>query len=260
MHRRSVIVTGLGALATTALPGLVRAQSQVQSEQLPPPQPIDTSHPDTGYGPPPPAEHQMDQGPAPDQGRMQGPADGQTGSPTPPDPHVSMRPSYPANTRAQTYSRNEILNSASSFFGVTSEALAGVVEKVFRDLGDPTAYIAGEEGSGAFIGGLRYGRGLLYMKGREPVQVYWAGPSIGFDWGGNAARNFTLCYNLQYPDMIFRRYPGVDGSAYLVGGLGVNYQRADDITLAPIRTGVGLRLGANLGYLSYSRKRKLSPF
>lgn len=255
MHRRSVIVTGLGAMAATALPGLARAQTQpIESEQLPPPEPIDTSHPDGGHQP-----AIADQ-------RYDAPADtgvdvqGQAGSPDSPDPKFSAKPSYPANTRAETYSRNEIVNSASSFFGVTTEAVASLVEKVFKDNGQPTAYIAGEEGSGAFIAGLRYGRGLLYMKGRKPLQVYWQGPSIGFDWGGNASRNFTLCYNLQVPEMIFRRFPGVDGSAYLVGGLGVNYQRADDITLAPIRTGVGLRLGANLGYLSYSRKRRISPF
>ena len=95
---------------------------------------------------------------------------------------------------------------------------------------------------------------------KPTMEVFWQGPSVGFDWGGNVSRVFTLCYNLYYPDMIFRRYPGVDGSAYLVGGLGVNYQRADGITLAPIRTGVGLRLGANLGYLSYSRQRNNWPF
>jgi hypothetical protein len=268
MHRRSLITTGLGALASTTLPGLARAQSKVEQEQLPPPQPIDTSHPDDdGYNSPPPPQRQAprDQG---DNGyRDQGqdsyqdrPADGAAGRPEQPDPKFSARPSYPANTRAQTYSRDEIVNSASNFFGVTTEAVAGVIEKVFKDNGRPTGYIAGEEGSAAFIAGLRYGHGLLYMKGRERMQVHWQGPSVGFDWGGNASRVFTLCYNLQYPDMIFRRFPGVDGSAYLIGGLGVNYQRADDITLAPIRTGLGLRLGANLGYLSYSRKRRFSPF
>jgi hypothetical protein len=98
------------------------------------------------------------------------------------------------------------------------------------------------------------------MKERHRQEVYWQGPSIGWDFGGNASRVFTLCYNLQYPDMIYRRFPGVEGTAYFIGGLGVNYQRAEDITLAPIRAGVGLRLGANLGYLSYSRERHASPF
>jgi hypothetical protein len=97
------------------------------------------------------------------------------------------------------------------------------------------------------------------MKGRPTQEVFWQGPSIGWDLGGNASRCFTLCYDLQYPDAIFRRFPGVEGSAYLVGGMGVQYQRADGITLAPIRAGVGLRLGANVGYLSYSRVRNVIP-
>ena len=108
--------------------------------------------------------------------------------------------------------------------------------------------------------GLRYGKGLLYMKNRQPETVYWQGPSIGWDLGGNASRVFTLCYALQRPEEIYQRFPGVEGSAYLIGGMGVNYQRGDDITLAPIRAGVGLRLGANLGYLAYSRKRHILPF
>jgi hypothetical protein len=98
------------------------------------------------------------------------------------------------------------------------------------------------------------------MKDRPTMQTYWQGPTIGWDLGGNASRVFTLCYDLQYPDAIFRRFPGVEGSAYLVGGLGVNYARADGITLAPMRAGVGLRLGANIGYLSYSRQRNAWPF
>ena len=159
------------------------------------------------------------------------------------------------------YSREEVVRAGSDFLGVTAEAVAAAVERIARDNGsEPTAYIAGEEGSGAFVAGLRYGKGLLYLPGQEPTEVYWRGPSIGWDWGGNASRVFTLCYNLRRPEMIFRRYPGVEGSAYLVGGLGVNYQKADDITLAPIRAGVCLRLGANVGYLAYSRNRKIFPF
>ena len=166
-------------------------------------------------------------------------------------------PNYPP---AETYSRDELVNKVSDFFGVTAEAAGAIITKAFKDNGQPTGYISGEEGSAALTVGLRYGKGLLYMKNREPVTVYWQGPSIGFDVGGNASRSFTLCYDLQYPEMIFRRFPGVEGSAYLVAGLGVNYQRADDITLAPIRAGVSLRLGANVGYLAYTRKRHILPF
>jgi hypothetical protein len=134
------------------------------------------------------------------------------------------------------------------------------VEKSFKDQGKPSAYIAGEEADASFIGGLRYGKGLLYMKGRPAMTVYWQGPSVGFDFGANGSRVFVLCYNLQFPDAIFQRFPGVDGSAYFIAGLGVNYQRADNITLAPIRSGLGLRLGANVGYLAYSRQRNILPF
>jgi hypothetical protein len=170
-------------------------------------------------------------------------------------PSSGTQPSY----KADTFSQDELVNRVSDFFGVTAENAGALITRIFRDNGRPTGYIAGEEGSAAISIGLRYGKGLLYMKHRDAQTVFWQGPSIGWDLGGNASRVFTLCYNLQYPDMIYRRFPGVDGSAYLIGGLGVNYQRADDITLAPIRAGVGLRLGANIGYLSYSRKRNIIP-
>ena len=181
------------------------------------------------------------------------------GSLPPPSPSASANPSY-STGQAETYSRDEIVNTVSDFLGVTAEAAGGAVERAFQDNGRPTAYIAGEEASGAFVGGARYGRGLLYMKNREPIEVFWQGPSIGWDFGGNASRVFTLCYNLQYPEVIFQRFPGVEGSAYLVAGLGVNYLRSDDIILAPIRTGVGVRLGANVGYLGFSRTRRTLPF
>ena len=180
----------------------------------------------------------------------------------PPPPNTT--PAYPSAgptgaPGSSTYSQDEIVNVTSDFLGVTAEAAGAAIERIFKDNGQPTGYIAGEEGSGAFVAGLRYGRGLLYMKGRPTLEVFWQGPSIGWDWGGNASRVFTLCYNLHVPEMIFQRFPGVEGSAYLVGGLGVNYQKAEDITLAPIRAGVGLRLGASIGYLSYSRQRNIIP-
>jgi hypothetical protein len=173
-----------------------------------------------------------------------------------PRPPRGARPDY----RAPTYSQDELVNRASDFFGVAAETVGAVIEKAFHDNGRPTGYIAGEEASGAFVAGARYGKGLLYMKERRPQKVYWRGPSIGFDAGGNGSRTFTLCYDLEYPDMIYRRFPGVDGSAYFIGGMGLNYQRADGVTLAPIRAGVGFRLGANVGYLAYSRDSHWWPF
>ena len=173
----------------------------------------------------------------------------------PPGPQTT----YPS-TGPSAYSQDEIVTNVSDFLGVTAEAAGATVERLFSKNGKPTAYIAGEEGSGAFVLGVRYGRGLLYMKDKPPLEVFWQGPTAGWDFGGNASRVFTLCYDLQVPETIFQRFPGVEGTAYLVGGLGVNYQRANGVTLAPIRAGVGLRLGANVGYLSYSRKRHKWPF
>ena len=193
-----------------------------------------------------------------------------TGSPNPAPPPqypVAGGPDAPgqASGPAQPpgYAPEELVRAGSDFLGVTAETVAGAIERVASDQGSvrPVGYIAGEEGSGAIGVGLRYGRGLLYMKGgAQPQEVFWQGPTVGWDWGGNAARVFTLCYGLYYPDALFRRYPGVEGTAYVVGGLGVNYQAADGIVLAPIRAGVGLRLGANVGYLAYSRQRNLLPF
>ena len=159
-------------------------------------------------------------------------------------------PNYPirSDQQAPAYTADELVAAGSRELGI--------------DQGDrPTAYIAGEEGAGAMGVGVRYGRGALHMKDLSASQeIFWQGISIGWDVGGNASRVFTLVYGLYYPDMIYRRYPGVEGSAYLIGGLGVNYQQADGIILAPVRTGVGLRLGANVGTMAYSRQRNLLPF
>ncbi len=186
-------------------------------------------------------------------------AQDQTGAPvqdaTNPPPEQGNDPSY------RYYTKDEILTAGSNFLGVTVEALGGALEKIFGDYGDhPTAYIAGEEASGAVGIGLRYGKGNLFMKDEaEPTHMYWQGPSIGFDTGANASRVFTLVYNLREPIFMWRRFPGVEGSAYFIGGLGITYQRAEGIVLAPIRAGVGFRLGANVGYMSFSKKRRIFP-
>jgi hypothetical protein len=160
----------------------------------------------------------------------------------------------------QTYSKDETLDAANRFFGGTTEGLAKAIEKAFSENGSPSAYIVGNEGAGAFFLGLRYGSGTLYYKGGGSMKVYWQGPSVGWDFGGNASKVFTLVYNLHWTKDLFQRFPGVDGSLYIVAGVGLNYQRAGDITLAPIRTGVGLRAGANVGYLSYTQKQNWFPF
>jgi hypothetical protein len=157
------------------------------------------------------------------------------------------------------YTANEITAAGANFFGITTEAMAKAVEHVFGDLGQPDAYIKGDEGSGAFVVGLRYGSGWLVRKTREPQQVYWKGPSIGFDIGADASKCFTLVYNLREDRRLFQRFPGVEGSFYLVAGLGVNYQRSGGVTLAPIRNGVGLRAGVNAHYQVYSDRRDWFP-
>jgi len=176
--------------------------------------------------------------------------------------HAAFQESAQQQAAAEdTYSREELAEVVADFFGVTAEAAASALERIFSDLGRPVGYIAGEEASAAVAVGLRYGAGHLTLKGSpDRRRVYWQGPSLGFDAGGNASKVFTLVYNLHDTERLFQRFPGVEGSAYLVAGMGVNYQRADGITLAPIRSGVGLRLGANMGYLSYSRRRNWLPF
>lgn len=162
-------------------------------------------------------------------------------------------------TREDTFTRNEITVKAEAFFGAMTEGLASVIEKVFKEQGRPNAYIAGSEASGAVGVGLRYGEGTLFHKCAGSRKVFWQGPSVGWDVGANASKTFVLIYNLDNNDALFQRFPGVEGTFYYVAGVGVNYQRSGGITLAPIRTGVGLRAGANIGYLHYTRKHSWLP-
>jgi hypothetical protein len=180
-------------------------------------------------------------------------------------PQASQTPSPDSaapHSEDLTYSVDEIVQNAAGFFGATTEAVAKAVELVFSRFGRPNAYIAGGEGSGAFFVGLRYGQGNLFMKtnGDHPTKVYWQGPSIGFDFGANASKTFTLVYNLPDAEAIYERFPGIEGSAYFVAGIGVNYQQSGHVVLAPMRTGVGLRSGVNGGYLSYAKERNWLPF
>ena len=158
-----------------------------------------------------------------------------------------------------TFSPNEIVKAGSDFFGISTEVMAKAVQRVFEDLGQPDAYIKGEEGSGAVIVGLRYGSGWLIRKNFDPEKVYWRGPSIGFDVGGNGSKVFTLVYNLQEKRRLFQRFPGVEGSFYFIAGLGVNYLRSGGVTLAPMRTGLGWRAGVNAHYQVYSDRRDWFP-
>lgn len=165
----------------------------------------------------------------------------------------------------RTFSAAEIVDKGHSFFGSTTRGLAGVVEKAVSNWGEPDGYILGEEGAGAFVGGLRYGEGKLFTRGGADGDagdrhVFWQGPSLGFDFGGDGARTMILVYNLRGPDALYKRFVGVDGSAYLVGGFGMTALKDYDTVLVPIRTGLGARLGVNVGYLKFTPQATWNPF
>jgi hypothetical protein len=158
------------------------------------------------------------------------------------------------------YSSNEILNAGHQFFGTVSRGLAGVIEKATSQWGQPNGYILGQEGGGAFVAGLRYGEGVLYTKNAGDLRVFWQGPSLGFDVGGEGARTMMLVYSLPATDAIYQRFAGIDGSAYFVGGFGMTALTANNVVVVPIRSGVGFRLGANVGYLKFTPTATWNPF
>ena len=165
-----------------------------------------------------------------------------------------------AESQEDTFDQESVMDAATGFFGSGAKGMAKAIEKVFADHGRPNAYIMGSEGSAALIIGLRYGDGTMVHKIEGERKVHWTGPSIGFDAGANLSKVFVLVYNLYDTDDLYHRFPAVEGSFYWIGGVGVNYQQKGDIVLAPMRVGVGLRAGVNLGYMKYSKKRKLLPF
>jgi hypothetical protein len=183
---------------------------------------------------------------------------------TPAPPAAPPPPAQPAATpppaATSQFSPNELIEAGHHFFGGVSRGLATVVEKAVSQWGLPNGYVLGEEAGGAFIGGLRYGDGTLYTKNAGDVRVYWQGPSLGFDAGADGARTMMLIYNLPRTEAIFERFGGIDGSAYFVGGFGMTALTANDIVVVPIRSGVGLRLGANLGYLKFTARPTWNPF
>jgi hypothetical protein len=163
-------------------------------------------------------------------------------------------------SRAEQYSAQEIVDAGHTFFGATSGGLATLVEKAFASYGLPNGYVLGEEGSGALVGGLTYGEGTLFTKNAGDHKVYWQGPSLGWDFGGEGSRSMMLVYNLDDTNSLYRRFVGVAGSAYVVAGLGFNVMKNGNVLLVPIRTGVGARLGVNVGYLKLTQAPTWNPF
>jgi hypothetical protein len=181
------------------------------------------------------------------------------GAPPPPAGQPAPPPgNSPAPPESQ-FSSSEIVNAGHRFFGTVSRGLAQVIEKAVSQWGLPNGYVLGEEAGGAFVAGLRYGEGVLYTKNAGDLKVYWQGPSIGFDAGGEGARSMMLVYNLPNTNAIYERFGGIDGSAYFIGGFGMTALTAHNIVLVPIRSGVGLRLGANVGYLKFTPKATWNP-
>lgn len=160
----------------------------------------------------------------------------------------------------KTYQRNDLFSAGERVFGKGAAGLGGILEKILKDQGEPNAYIAGREASGAVVVGLRYGSGTLSHRIEGDQPIYWTGPSVGFDLGGNASKIFVLVYNLYDSADIYRRFPEGEGHLYFVGGFSATYLRRGDIVLIPIRLGVGVRAGVNVGYMKFSKKQRWLPF
>ncbi len=194
----------------------------------------------------------------------QPPLDTQTAppvSPAQPAPSVDARALAEERVQvAQTFDREELVVAAEGVFGKGASGLAGIIEDILKDQGRPNAYIAGGEGGGAVGVGLRYGKGALFHKVEGQRPVYWTGPSIGFDLGGDASKVFVLVYNLYDSQDLYKRFPAGEGRAYFVGGFSAAYMRRGDIVLIPVRLGVGWRLGVNAGYMKFTQKRRIVPF
>lgn len=176
-----------------------------------------------------------------------------------PEPTDTAVPEQPVEDPAG-YERDDLIGAADDLFGQGAQDIARLIERILADQGKPIGYIVGREASGAFIFGVRYGSGTLHHRIEGERSVFWTGPSVGFDVGGNAAKSFVLVYNLYDTQDLFRRFPQGEGAAYFVGGFTASYLRRGDIVLIPIRLGVGVRLGANVGYMKFREKNSWLPF
>jgi hypothetical protein len=201
--------------------------------------------------------------PAEDQAPAQSewfPAEEQAAAETPVTTTAETPGANPAPPAGETLPRRDIFDAAENLFGRGAEGLAGVIERILGEQGEPIAYISGEEAGGALVFGVRYGSGVMRHRIEGDRNVYWTGPSVGFDAGAQAGKVFVLVYNLNDAQRLFRRYPAAEGNAYMVGGFTASYLRRGDVVLIPIRMGVGLRLGVNAGYMRFSQKNRWLPF
>lgn len=235
--------------------------SRYDDAYRPPAQPQYAPQPGQGYGAPGGNDayspRQANSGPPPYYGGGSASPPGRyADDPPPPRPYGDPPPA----AAHETYAEDEIIDAGEHFFGGVSRGLAAAIEYTYSKSGRPNGYVLGEDGGGAFFAGLRYGHGRLFTKDAGSMPVYWQGPSLGYDVGGEGAKTVMLVYNLNSPSDIFHRFGGIEGTAYLVGGVSLQYQRYGDIVLVPIRSGLGLRLGANLGYLKFTPHSTWNPF
>ena len=237
MHLRVSVAAAIAAILIVLTPGACFAQADGPMVITPQPDP---NRPYTA----PPSQGQYDSG---------GPGQPYEAAP-------SYGTSMQSDGGQSSFSVDEIKGAGHRFFGEVSMDLARVIEYAFQHAGRPNGYILGEEAGGAFIAGLRYGEGTLYTKDAGNHRVFWQGPSVGYDFGAEGSKTMVLVYDLYSPSEIFNTYPGVDGSAYFIGGVGITFLARNHVRLAPIRAGVGLRLGANIGYLKYTRQPTWNPF
>ena len=236
--------TGIAVMGALALAGSVASPAQIQP--VDPDKAIDGDlrHPATVPAPTPASSPVPAAYPASE------------GSPAPTPTEAPADPNQPGTT----YHQDDLIGAAEGVFGKGAKGVADVIQNILKKQGEPNAYIVGREGGGALVVGVRYGSGTLFHKVEGQRPVYWTGPSIGFDAGASAGSTFVLVYNLYNTDDLYHRFPAGEGQAYLIGGFNVSYMRRGNIVLIPVRSGVGLRLGVNAGYMKFSTKQKWLPF
>ncbi|HXH17019.1 MAG TPA: DUF1134 domain-containing protein [Sphingomonas sp.] len=248
---------GLGALAAALCGGTASAQVRT----IDPNQAIDGDLSAQAYSPPARSTGQATTQPSrpayPETPVQDEPAPAPPPQTTGPTPETRAEATMQA---ADTYQRDDLLAAGEGVFGKGAAGLGGLLEKILKDQGQPNAYIAGREASGAFILGVRYGSGIMSHKVEGQLPVYWTGPSVGFDVGGDANKVFVLVYNLYDTEELYKRFPAVEGRLYLVGGFAATYLRRGNVVLIPIRLGVGWRAGVNVGYMNITHKSRWLPF
>lgn len=231
---KSLVNLAAAALLMTAAPALAQVTE------------VDPDQPDSWQAP---------EGEAPAQSEDYAPVEDQRAQSNPNEIYAAPPPPQSA-----TIPREDVFTAAEGLFGRGARGLANILEDILRDQGEPIAYIAGQEAGAAFMLGVRYGSGIMHHQIEGDRAVYWTGPSIGFDVGGDVNKVFVLVYNLHDSQRLFRRYPGAEGRAYFVGGFSATYLRDGDVVLIPVRLGGGLRLGANVGYMRFSERNRWMPF